>query len=71
MDKRDKIIKPSKQQLSALRANEHEARNESLNHAYDTTFKCQSIRSVNISRDNRYLLISNAGNPRLRVIDSR
>lgn len=40
-----------------------------LKHQFNVKSKCSPIRSVNITPDNRYLIVTNANNPKIRVID--
>jgi len=40
-----------------------------LKHRFNVGSKCYAVRSVNITPDNRFLIVTNADNPGIRVID--
>ncbi len=66
----NKLVKQKDFQLDKKAGNNADtSAKDELKHQFDARAKCNPIRSVNITPDNRYLIVTNANNPKIRLID--
>lgn len=68
--KEDKVIRRIDSTVShATSKPEDKKKSGELNHQFSIGSKCHEVRSVNVTPDKRYLIITNANNPGIRVLD--